>query len=123
MTAVWQQADGERSRKELDKARHDVERLRRALDKAAVEKRDQQQKVAATQQALQVWVFPGDSNADELRQKKELVLWDAPCNSTLTPPPRPPHPLPPCKTDITGAFASQLLMCTREVVRSQQSDV
>ena len=94
MTAVWQQADGERSRKELDKARHDVERLRRALDKAAVEKRDQQQKVAATQQALQVWVFPGDSNADELRQKKEIVLWDAPCNSTLTPPPAPPPPPP-----------------------------
>ena len=49
----WQ-ADWERSRKELEKARHDVERLRRALDKAAVERRDQQHKIAATQQALQV---------------------------------------------------------------------
>lgn len=48
------QADWERTRKDLDKARHDVERFRRALDKAAVEKRDLQQKVAATQQALQV---------------------------------------------------------------------
>ncbi|KAL3152356.1 hypothetical protein ABBQ32_001417 [Trebouxia sp. C0010 RCD-2024] len=47
------QADWERTRKDLDKARHDVERFRRALDKAAVEKRDLQQKVAATQQALQ----------------------------------------------------------------------
>ena len=52
--AVCGQAEWERSRKELDKARHDVERLRRALDKAAVEKRDQQQKVAATRDALQV---------------------------------------------------------------------
>lgn len=48
------QADWERSRKELDKARHDVERLRRALDRSDVEKRDQQQKGAATRQALEV---------------------------------------------------------------------
>lgn len=49
------QADWERSRKELDKAKHDVERLRRALDRSDVEKRDQQQKGLATRQALQVY--------------------------------------------------------------------
>ncbi len=48
------QAEWERSRKELDKARHDVERLRRAVDRSDVEKRDQQHKAAAVKQALQV---------------------------------------------------------------------
>ena len=48
------QADWERSRKQLDKAKHDVERLRRALNRSDAEKREQQQKVAATRQALQV---------------------------------------------------------------------
>ena len=50
----WIQAEWERSRKELDKARHDVERLRRALDRSDVEKRDQQHKATAVTQALQV---------------------------------------------------------------------
>ena len=48
------QADWERSRKELDKAKHDVERLRRAIDRSEAEKRDQQQKMYATRKALQV---------------------------------------------------------------------
>ena len=48
------QADWEQSRKELGKARHDVERLRHALDRGDVEKRDQQQKTDAARQALQV---------------------------------------------------------------------
>lgn len=48
------QAEWERSRKELDKARHDVERLRRAVDRSDVEKRDQQHKATAVKQALQV---------------------------------------------------------------------
>jgi len=48
------QAEWERSRKELDKARHDVERLRRAVDRSDVEKRDQQHKGTAVKQALQV---------------------------------------------------------------------
>lgn len=48
------QSEWERCRKDLDKARHDVERLRRALERSDAEKRDQQQKAAAARQALQV---------------------------------------------------------------------
>ena len=53
------QADWERSRKELVKARHDVDRLRRAVDRSDVEKRDHLHQVTAVKQALQV-SFNGD---------------------------------------------------------------
>ena len=54
-SAAWcLQAEWEHSRKELEKARHDVERLRKALNRSDAEKRDQQQKASAARQALQV---------------------------------------------------------------------
>lgn len=52
------QAQWEQGRKDLDKARHDVERLRRALDRSDAEKRDQQHKASAARQALQVCHLP-----------------------------------------------------------------
>lgn len=52
------QAQWEQSRKELDKARHDVDRLRRALDRSDAEKKDQHHKAAAARQALQVPALP-----------------------------------------------------------------
>ena len=48
------QAEWQHSRKELEKARHDVERLRKALNRSDAEKRDQQQKASSARQALQV---------------------------------------------------------------------
>ena len=61
------QAEWERSRKELDKGRHDVERLRRALDRSDVEKRDQQHKATAVTQALQVEKERNDNKKKRLR--------------------------------------------------------
>lgn len=64
------QADWERSRKELVKARHDVDRLRRAVDRFDVEKRDHLHQVTAVKQALQV-----SSNDDvKMKDKKRLHL-------------------------------------------------
>jgi len=61
------QAEWERSRKELDKGRHDVERLRRALDRSDVEKRDQQHKATAVTQALQVEKERNENEKKRLR--------------------------------------------------------
>ena len=64
------QAEWERSRKELDKARHDVERLRRALDRSDVEKRDQQHKATAVNQALQVERQQNNTKQNKTKQNR-----------------------------------------------------
>lgn len=55
-----------------------MERLRRALDKAAVEKRDLQQKVASTQQALQVRSFEERHGGRITKETSQRFLKPAP---------------------------------------------
>ena len=78
------QAESERTRKALHKAEHDVERLRRALDRSEEQHRSAETRAAAATQSLQVCCCPvTPSSACEGHGRLHLPLdlaWSAPVN-------------------------------------------